>query len=191
VRLDCTIRGDQGPLPDLRLPAVSARVGLDLAPVDATSDDEARWLLACQWPDNPDRFARLRAAVENRRATTDPPRLERGDMVTDLHRVAATVGGREPLVVFHSWVAAYLDEERQRDLASAVRALSRTRPVHHLYLEAAFETPGLPTPPPPEPRPGPDLASALVHVGPDGDAVRLADAHPHGYWIRWWPARAT
>jgi hypothetical protein len=93
--------------------------------------------------------------------------------------------------VFQSWVAAYLDEERQRDLAGAVRAMGRTRPVHHLYLEAAFETPGLPTPPPPEPRPGPDLASALVHVGPDGDAVRLADAHPHGYWIRWWPARAT
>ena len=188
VSLECTVRGALDDLPELRTPPISARVGLDLAPVDATSDDEALWLLACQWPDNPPRFARLRAALANRRRADDPPRLERGDMVTDLPRVAGTVGGHEPLVVFHSWVAAYLDEDRQRALAGAVRALGAARPVHHLYLEAAFETPGLPTPPPPEPRPGPDLASALVHVGPDGGAVRLADAHPHGYWIRWFSA---
>jgi len=187
VALECTVRGDPAALPELRTPAVSARVGLDLAPLDATSDDEALWLLACQWPDNPVRFGRLRAALENRRASTDPPRLERGDMVTDLHRVAATVGQREPLVVFHSWVAAYLDEAQQRALATAVRTLGATRPVHHLYLEAPFETPGLEAPPSPEPHQGPDLATALVHVGPGGDATRLADAHPHGYWIRWWP----
>ena len=187
VMLECAVR-DVTALPDLRLPAVSARVGLDLAPVDASSDDEARWLLACQWPDNPARFARLRAAVANRRASSTPPRLERGDMVTDLHRVAATVGDGEPLVVFHSWVAAYLDEDAQRALAATVHALSATRPVHHLYLEAAFETPGLPTPPRPVPRQGPDLATALVHVAPGADPVRLADAHPHGYWIRWWPS---
>jgi hypothetical protein len=100
--------------------------------------------------------------------------------------VAASIAGDEPLVVFHSWVAAYLDEAQQRALAGEVRALNARRPVHHLYLEAAFETPGLPTPPPPEPRDGPDLASSLVHVSPDGRPERLADAHPHGYWIRWW-----
>ena len=44
----------------------------------------------------------------------DPPRLERGDMVTDLPRVVATIPGTNPLVVFHSWVAAYLDEAQQR-----------------------------------------------------------------------------
>jgi hypothetical protein len=37
------------------------------------------------------------------------------------------------------------------------------------------------------PREGPDLATALVHIGPDGEPERLADTHPHGYWIRWWP----
>ena len=35
----------------------------------------ALWLLACQWPDNPARFGRLRAALDNVRATPDPPRL--------------------------------------------------------------------------------------------------------------------
>jgi hypothetical protein len=192
VVLECEARRDPGRLPDLSSPAMAERVGLDLSPVDPFSDDEARWLLACQWPDNPARFGRLRAALSNVRAAPHPPRLERGDMVRDLPRVASTIAGDGPLVVFHSWVAAYLDEEQQRALVEAVRALGRLRPVHHLYCETPFETPGLPTPPSPVPREGPDLATALVHIGPGGaPPVRLADTHPHGYWIRWWPASAT
>ncbi|HLM96424.1 MAG TPA: DUF2332 domain-containing protein [Acidimicrobiales bacterium] len=190
VTLECIARNDLEQLPELRLPAMAARVGLDLSPLDPRSDDAALWLLACQWPDNPARFGRLRAALANVRAAAQPPRLERGDMVTDLPQIAATIPGDGPLVVFHSWVAAYLDEAEQRTLADEVRALGGSRPVHYLYCESPFETPGLPTPPPPVPREGPDLSTALVYIAPDGaPAIRLADTHPHGYWIRWWPAR--
>ncbi len=190
VALECSARDDLTALPELRMPAMAERVGLDLSPLDPFSDDAALWLLACQWPDNPVRFGRLRAALTNVRATTHPPRLERGDMVRDLTQVVATMPGTHPLVVFHSWVAAYLDEPGQRTLVDEVQALGTQvqRPVHHLYCETPFETPGLPTPPSPIRREGPDLATALVHIGPDGAApVRLADTHPHGYWIRWWP----
>jgi hypothetical protein len=188
VSIECAARDDLNSLPELRLPAMGERVGLDLSPLDPFSDDAVLWLLACQWPDNPTRFGRLRGALSNVRASDDPPRLEQGDMVTDLPRVAATIAGSTPLVVFHSWVAAYLDEGQQRTLAAEVNALDAMRPVHHLYCETPFETPGLPTPPSPVPREGPDLATALVHIGPDGEPERLADTHPHGYWIRWWPA---
>jgi hypothetical protein len=167
---------------------VAERVGVDLSPVDPFSDDEARWLQACQWPDNPVRFGRLRAALANVRASTHPPRLERGDILTNLPDVARTIAGRGPLVVFHSWVAAYLSEAEQHALVEQVAALDGIRPVHYLYCESPFETPGLPTPPSPIRREGPDLATALVHLGPGGaPAQRLADTHPHGYWIRWWP----
>ena len=112
-------------------------------------------------------------------------------MIDDLPEVVDSLDAHGPLVVFHSWVAAYLDEERQRALVvPCVRSLDGRRRVHHLYCESPVETPGLPTPPSPVRRPGPDLATALVHVGPDGAAPRrLADTHPHGYWLRWWPPR--
>jgi hypothetical protein len=188
VAIECTARDDLDHLPDLRPPIMTERVGLDLAPVNPFSDDQARWLLACLWPDNLPRFERLRAAIANVRAAPDPPRLERGDLLTDLPRVVATMPGDGPLVVFHSWVAAYLDEEEQRSLARQVETLDQARRVHYLYCESPFETPGLPTPPSPVRREGPDVATALVHVPPGGGpAVRLADTHPHGYWIRWWP----
>jgi hypothetical protein len=188
VALECTARDDLADLPELHVPHIAHRVGLDLAPVDPFSDDQARWLLACLWPDNLARFGRLRAALANVRAAADPPRLERGDLLTDLPRVVATMPGDGPLVVFHSWVAAYLSKEEQQSLAGQVAGLGADRPVHHLYCESPYETPGLPTPPSPVPREGPDLATALVHVSPGGgSSVRLADTHPHGYWIRWWP----
>ncbi len=187
VALECSVREDLTHLPELRLPVMAGRVGLDLSPVNPFSDEEARWLLACQWPDNLARFGRLRAALANVRAAAHPPRLERGDMLVDLPEVAATIAGDGPLVVFHSWVAAYLSERQQRILVDQVAALGARRPVHHLYCESPFETPGLPTPPSPVPREGPDLATTLVHIGPSpSPPVRLADTHPHGYWIRWW-----
>jgi len=188
VALECDVRGDLSSLPALRLPLMAERVGLDLSPLDPLSDDDSLWLLACQWPDNPPRFGRLRAALANVRAGTRPPRLERGDMLKDLPRVTGSISGDGPLVVFHSWVAAYLDEEEQQSLSEQIAGLHAGRPVHYLYCESPFETPGLPTPPPPVPRDGPDMATALVHIGPGGrTAERLADTHPHGYWIRWWP----
>ena len=173
VALECTARDDLEGLPELRLPAVAGRVGLDLSPLDPFSDDAARWLLACQWPDNLPRFGRLRAALANvARLGAPPPRLEQGDMVTDLPRIAATIPGNGPLVVFHSWVAAYLDAEQQRTLAEEVRSLGQDRPVHHLYCESPFETPGLPTPPSPCDARGPTWRR------PSSTSARAAPSRP-------------
>jgi hypothetical protein len=109
-------------------------------------------------------------------------------MVRDLTSVARTIGGDEPLIIFHTWVAAYLTEEEQRALVDIVAALGASRPVHHLYAELPFETPGLPMPPGPEARPRADAATALVHIGPGGaKPERWANVHPHGTWLRWFP----
>jgi len=193
VILECVVRGDPDGLPLLHPPTLASRTGLDRAPIDPTTEDGARWLLACQWPDNLPRFNRLRAALTVASTTTQRPTLHQGDMVDDLARVATTIPEDGPLVVFHSWVAAYLTHTRQAELVAAVEALASNRPVHYLYAESPAETPGLPTPPSPQPRVGPDHATAMVHLGMDSalaipsSPVRLADMHPHGKWVQWWP----
>jgi len=45
------------------MPEVVARVGVELDPVDVTDADDARWLRACLWPDQPERVARLEAEM--------------------------------------------------------------------------------------------------------------------------------
>ena len=136
------------------LPAMAERVGLDLSPVDPFSDDEARWLLACQWPDNPDPLrppARRRQNVRAARASATA--WSRGDMVDRSGRGRGDLSrGRSPRRV-PLMGGGVPRRGAQRALAAEVRALDDAgpRPVHHLYLEAAYETPGLPTPPPPEP----------------------------------------
>ncbi|HUC05588.1 MAG TPA: DUF2332 domain-containing protein [Acidimicrobiales bacterium] len=198
VNLECVVRQPLGALPSLDVPEVLARAGLDMDPVDATSDEGAQWLLACLWPDNLARFVRLREALHIARAsfittTTAPvPPIHHGDIVEDLARVAATMADDAPLVVFHSWVAAYLTPERQEELVAAVQDLARGRPLHYLYAEAPNETPRLPTPPSPSTSPNASARTALVHIdfttpaSRRPDAVRLADMHPHGRWLHWW-----
>jgi hypothetical protein len=187
VHLDCTVRSELDELPALRFPPITARTGIDAAPIDPMSDDGALWLLACLWPDNLRRFARLRAALHVARTTTHPPTVHRGDIIDDLDEVVAGIAASCPLVVFHSWVAAYLSPQQQGNLVETVRALSRSRPLHYLYAESPVETPGLPTPPDPRSGATANLATALVHLPADGTPpVRLANMHPHGNWLQWW-----
>ncbi len=86
-------------------------------------------------------------------------------MLTDLPRVVATMPGDGPLVVFHSWVAAYLSEEEQRALNDQVATLDERRaPCTISIARARSRPPASPTPPSPVRREEPDLATVLVHV---------------------------
>ena len=66
---------------------VARRRGVDLNPVDATTEHGARLLQAFVWADQTDRLERLRRAIEVLRA--DPPELIRGDYVDSLPALLA------------------------------------------------------------------------------------------------------
>lgn len=186
VLLHCELRHGR---PDVELPGLLHRAGLDRRPVDPTDEPSARWLLGCLWPDHLMRFERMRAALELAVDQPERPPVIRGDMVDQLPEAASGAPTEEPLCVLHSWTAAYLTPDRQRALATALGALARDRPVVWLFAEEPSEVPGLPMPPAPtEGRRG---ATALVLTTFDGGTPRsrrLADMHPHGRWLRWWAA---
>jgi len=78
VQLTASIVGDR-PVPARAMPEVVVRIGVDLDPVDVTDADDARWLRACLWPDQPERAAKLEAEIAL--AATAPPLLLQGDAV--------------------------------------------------------------------------------------------------------------
>ncbi len=85
VQLSCRVVGGRPPIAP-QLPSFASRVGIDRSPIDLRDPDDARWLLACVWPDT-NRLAHTAAAI--RQARADPPLVLRGDATAVLpERVA-------------------------------------------------------------------------------------------------------
>lgn len=155
-------------IPD-RLPDVAWRAGLDLAPVDVQDDAQVAWLEALIWPDQPHRLAKLEAAIAV--ARRDPPRVVRGDLLTDLPALIAQAPANVTVVVFHTAVLAYVDDPSAR--MAFGRAMRGSRAVW-VSNEAPGLLPGIAAGVGPAPRPG----SFLLAV--DGKPVAWTD--PHGAW---------
>ena len=138
--LHCGVRG-QVPLPD-RIPVITWRVGLDLNPLDVTSDDDMYWLSCLLWPGEGDRAERLEAAIAS--ARRDPPQVYRGDLRTDLAALAARAPADATLVIYHSAVLAYVPP---RDRVRFAQDIGSLRAVW-LSNEAPGVVPGVATPDP-------------------------------------------
>lgn len=152
-----------------RVPEVVWRAGIDLNPLDVANDEDVAWLSCLVWPGEADRAERLRQAVDAARRR--PPVIVRGDLLDDLGDVASHAPRGATLVVYHSAVLAYVDDQKRRAFAEAVSALGAVwlsnegdRVLHCLGID------------------GPDATSfALVR---DGREI-LARADPHATWIEW------
>jgi hypothetical protein len=167
--LRCAPRGPV-PLPT-RMPVVAWRAGLDLNPLDVTSDEDVRWLSYLVWPGEGDRAERLAAAVAT--ARRDPPVVERGDLLTDLPALAAKAPADATLVVYHSAVLAYVAPAGRQQFAGIVATLGAV----WLSNEGPGVVPGLPVP---------DYEGAPFVLGRDG-RTPLALADGHGTWLQWLP----
>ena len=179
VHLTCGTRGDP-PIPKA-IPVTATSVGLDLVPIDVHDADQTRWLEACVWPDQPDRFARLRACLEI--ARKHPPTVVDGDAVNDVVERIEDVATLGHPVVMNSWVLSYLPEIRQRDYVSELDRFGAAHDLSWVVIESPAQTPGLPIP-----ADAGDHATALSLVRWRGGArsvERLANCHPHGYWMHW------
>jgi hypothetical protein len=170
--LRCTPRGPV-PLPD-RLPAITWRAGLDLSPLDVTSEDDVRWLSCLVWPGEGDREQRLAAAIAA--ARRDPPVIHRGDLLTDLPALAAQAPAEATLVVYHSAVLAYVTPADRQRFAGTVRGL----PAVWLSNEGPAILPGITVP---------AYAGAPFVLTRDGQ-IPLAFTDSHGTWLHWLPAGA-
>jgi hypothetical protein len=164
--LHCQPRGPV-PLPP-RVPAVSWRAGLDLNPLDVTSDDDVRWLSCLVWPGEGDRAERLAAAIAA--ARRDPPAVHRGDLLTDLPALAAQAPADATLVVYHTSVLYQVAAETREQFFGTVRDLGAV----WLSSESSGVVRGTPVA-------VPDGQACVLAL--DGKPVALADSH--GAWLQW------
>lgn len=172
LRLACQ---PYGPVPiPARPPEVVWRRGIDLAPIDLHDAGAVRWLECCIWPDQPQRLARLRAAVGIARA--DPPLVVRGDLLELLGPMVAQAPAEATVVVFHAATLVYLPEPGRQRFAELMADL----PATWIWAEGPGVVSGL------------DAlldrsmtANQAVFLLGEGPRRPVWLADPHGGWLQW------
>jgi len=167
VRIDCRLKGDLRP--PLETAPIAWRLGVDRNPIDVTDAEQALWLRALVWPDQPWRAELLLAAI--RVAQEDPAEVLRGDALDLLPEIIARVPPDTALCLYSSFTLYQLGPSQRATLDRIVERAADSRPVHRLELEW---------------HPGEKPYLELESFG-DGPRrrVRLASAHDHGAWLEW------
>lgn len=180
VTLTAHTRG-RFPIPT-ELPTIAARCGVDLHPIDITDPTEAHWLEACVWPDQPERFHRLRAAIDIARER--PPEVLAGDAVHSLAPAVERLSATGHPVVTNSWVLNYLPGDQRIAYVDELDRIGSHADLSWIIAESPLLTPELPWPT--------DVADSSLTVlmstcwrRGSRDVKVLGSAHPHGFWIHW------
>jgi hypothetical protein len=147
---------------------VVRRRGVDLNPVDVTTEGGSRLLQAFVWPDQEERLERLRRAIEVVRR--DPPQLMQGDYVDALPSLLRNRREGAQLIVFQTASTMYLDRSSADRLRSALREAGREDPLVFITTGRA---------------PDDDGFALEVERFPDGGSERLAVFDFHGAWLDW------
>jgi hypothetical protein len=142
VQLSSSVVGDR-PVPTGAVPEVVARVGVDLDPVDVTDADDARWLRACLWPDQPEQAARLEAEIAL--AATAPPLLLRGDAVEVVPDAFAHVPADALPVVTTTWALSHFRLESRLRFLHRLGDAAASRAVAWVSAEGVGVAPAMPT----------------------------------------------
>src|SRR5437667_11937365 len=89
VQIKCAVKGNSIPPLPKRFLEVSARVGIDVNPLDVSDREHALWLRALVWPEHEERAEILQQAIQVTRQ--NPPTLVAGDGVESLPAVIEAV----------------------------------------------------------------------------------------------------
>jgi hypothetical protein len=149
-------------------PRVGRRVGIDLAPIDVTTEAGARLLRSFVWAGQDDRMRRLDRAIEAVRQ--DPPELVRGDYLEALPEVLAAQPGDSLTIVFQTASFGYIGDEGRVRVRSVLEEAGQSRPL-------AFISTG-------KPRAGEDWGLRIVYW-PGGEREFAGHADFHGSWLSW------
>ena len=170
LTLDCEWRGKPLDTSGISL-KIASRKGCDLFPIDLRDRDRRLRLESFFWPDQVERLARLRAAVEC--ALRSGVALEQASAGDWIQREVAALPTRTTSVLFHSVMWMYVPEsERKRIYAlmdeAGTRAIGEA-PLAWLRMEG----------------PNFEYCEIRLRAWPGGEERLLGKCHYHGAWVEW------
>ena len=137
LRLEFELEGKVPALP--AAVEIAERRGCDANPIDATTSEGRLALLSFVWPDQPERIARIEAALKV--ADGEPVELERETASTWARRMLAEPAPGRATVIYHSIVSQYLGDEERAALFDGIREAgeraSADAPLAWLRMEPA------------------------------------------------------
>jgi hypothetical protein len=108
-----------------------------------TDADDARWLRACVWPDQPERAARLEA--EMALAAAAPPLLVHGDAIEVVPGAFARMPADALPVVITTWALSHFSLESRLRFLHRLDEAAVGRAVAWVSLEGVGVAPAIPT----------------------------------------------
>ncbi|MGB0922583.1 MAG: DUF2332 domain-containing protein [Alphaproteobacteria bacterium] len=165
----------EGPLPDLTLtPFVASRAGVDISPLDLSTDAAITAASAYIWPDQPERLQRFRAAAQM--LNDLGIKVEKGDAADWVETQLASRPDDGALVIYHSIMWQYMPPTTQDRITQLIEGAGAKASKEAPLAWLAFE---------------PDGGTAMPELrlrfwdGTQALNTRLAWAHPHGTDIEW------
>ncbi len=152
------------------VPVVRTRLGIDLNPIDVTSEHGARLLRAFIWPDQKERLARLEQAIEVVRA--EPPRIVRGDYLEELEPLLEKRSRQTLTVVFQTASLSHLSSEQRERLEDVLDRAGKRGALAFISGEHPPDNPA-------------DYWQLRFRLWPDGEPEILARLDYHGRWLEW------
>jgi hypothetical protein len=150
-------------------PRIGRRVGIDLAPVDVTTEEGALLLKSFVWADQTERLEMLDRAIVTLRE--DPPQLLRGDIAEELPRVLAERRDGPLTVVWQTAALGYLPEEGRERVRAALETAGHEAPLAWVSGGRSERS---------------EQEWAMkVRLWPGGDRELVAYADWHGAWLEW------
>jgi len=182
VKVECSVLGGQPPVA-AQLPPLAAKVGIDRSPIDLTDPADARWLLACVWPDT-GRLERTAAAIEMGRQ--DPPTIVRGRASDVLLDTLDALPDTLAAMVTTTWVFGYFTLEERPQFVDILAEAARRRPVIWVSAEAAGTVGAFADVPLPRHEEAvSDVLGLMDFDAGEPTPELLGFVQPHGRWIDW------
>ncbi len=169
VQLDAAWEGGAPPV-EARVQVI-ARAACDRRPTDLKDDAQRRRLIAYVWADQPERLARLRAAIDV--ALANDVTVEAADAV-DWTRSRVTLQAGAVTVLYHSVFWQYMPAESQAALSAQIAAIGAQATAEAPFAWLRMEPPG-----------SAPIMDLRLTLWPGGEERLLAKVQAHGATVHW------